>query len=106
MLQFLAWLAGIGYAIGLTDNSNLSWWIPLIIGLCSFPAIWLMGLIFPRLAINLASGFMIGSVIAALISATRSNWLLALGFSISAIVSWAAARGQQIRNSKSERRFL
>jgi hypothetical protein len=106
MLQFFAWLAGIGYAIGLTDNLNLSWWIPLVIGLCFYPGVWLVGHILPRLALSAASGFVIGSVIAAIISATRSNWSLIPGFLVSALVSLAAVKGQSSRIRDAERRFF
>lgn len=106
MLQFFAWLAGIGYAIGLTDNLNLSWWIPLVIGLCFYPGVWLVGLVFPRLATSAASGFMIGSVIAAIISATRADWSLIPGFLVSALVTLAAINGQEVRNKETERRYF
>ena len=106
MLQFFAWLAGISYAIGLTDNSNLSWWIPLVIGLCFYPGVWLVGLILPTLSIAAASGFAIGSVIAAIISATRSNWSLIPGFIVSALVSLAAIYGQDSRNKETARRYF
>ena len=65
-----------------------------------------MGHILPRLALSAASGFVIGSVIAAIISATRSNWSLIPGFLVSALVSLAAVKGQSSRIRDAERRFF
>ena len=99
MLQLGAWIVGFSFAI--SSNTETGQPLPLffgsLMGLILILVTWILGFIFPRIALNIAAGGVIGSVVAVVINLYRGDVDFIPSALICAALCYVAARGGQIR---------
>ena len=99
MLQLGAWL--IGFSFAFSGNTVTGQPFPLffgsLLGLIFVLATWVLGFMFPRIALNIAAGGVIGSAIAVVINLYRGDVDLSPSALICSALCYLAARGGQIR---------
>ena len=75
MLQLGAWIVGLSFAI--SGNTETGQPFPLffgsLMGLIFILVTWVLGFMFPRIALNIVAGGVIGSVIAVAINLHRGD---------------------------------
>lgn len=103
MLLLPAWVLGIviGFFANIPSNDDVypnHWWYGLVFGLVLFPAMWVLGLILPRIVFYFASGAMIGGAFSIVISIINKDWLYLSGGFATLLVGFFSAFGQFIRN--------
>lgn len=76
MFTFGAWLVGLvlGVSINVASEDEIVWWYRMVFGLALFPALFPLGMIFPRLTMGFTSGAMIGGGLALAISVFTTEW--------------------------------
>lgn len=102
MLQLAAWVVSFLYSYA--GNTPTGQPFPLFfgvgVGLSVLFGTWLLGLVIPRLALNMASGAMVGSALGALINLFTGDFKLIPAAIVCSILCYLAARGGAIRTGQ------
>ena len=101
MLQLLAWIIGIVNSVSINApylrDAPYVWWHGIAFAVLLYPAVWLLGFVFPRLILNVASGAMIGGAISSALALFTGNLELLPGSLITWLSGYLAAKGQNLR---------
>ena len=101
MLQLVVWLVGLLVASGANTQNELGlgefWWHGVLFATALFPIIWVFGILLPRLALNFASGAMIGGGIAVGIAIFNGTWAYIAGGLATVLVGLMTTFGQKRR---------
>jgi len=99
MLQLATWVVSFLYSFA--GNTSTGQPFPLFfgiaIGLSVLFGTWLLGFVIPRLALNLASGAMLGSALGAIVNLFTGDFKLIPAGIVCSILCYLAARGGAIR---------
>ena len=102
MLQLAAWVVSFLYSLG--GNTPTGQPFPLFfgvgIGLSVLFGTWLLGFVIPRLALNVASGAMVGSALGAIVNLFTGDFKLIPAAIVCSILCYLAARGGAIRTGQ------
>jgi len=101
MLQIIAWVFGLGLSFGINApyaaDTSYVWWQGIVFAVLLFPGVWLVGLVLPRLTLNLASGAMIGGFLSAGVAVFSQSWSCLVGSLLTGVVGLMTANGQNSR---------
>ena len=101
MFQLLAWIWGLTISLSINApywlETRFTWWVGIVFAILLQPAVWLLGLIFPRLILNLASGTMVGGFMAAAAALLSGNPSFVFGSLLTWGSGFLAAKGQYLR---------
>jgi hypothetical protein len=101
MLQLLAWIIGLINSFAMNTSylgeQTYFWWQGMIFAVLLYPAVWLLGFIFPRLTLNFASGAMVGGAAASVFALFTLNFAFLPGALLTWLSGYLTAKGQSIR---------
>lgn len=102
MLQLATWVVSFLYSLG--GNTPSGQPFPLFfgigIGISVLFGTWLLGFVIPRLALNVASGAMVGSALGAIINVFTRDFNLIPAAIACSILCYFAAHGGAIRTGQ------
>lgn len=101
MLQILAWILGLINSVATNapylGDTPYVWWQGIVFSVVLYPAVWLVGFVFPRLTLNAASGAMVGGAASSVLALFTGNLELLPGSLLTWLSGYLAARGQNNR---------
>lgn len=94
----VAWVLGLGAGVFFNiPSDNFVWWFGLAFGLALYPALFPLGLVFPRLTVSFASGAMVGGGFAFVISVFTTEWAYVPGSLTTLVIGFFCVSGQWAR---------
>lgn len=101
MLQLIAWIVGLVNSVSINapylSDTPYVWWQGIAFAILLYPAVWLLGFIFPRLTLNVASGAMVGGAASSALALFSGNLALLPGSLLTWLSGFLTARGQNNR---------